>query len=203
MKTNNPAIEKIIHELYQIGAIKFGEFTLKNGSTSPIYIDLRQIISYPHLLRLVTEAMWHTIQAADFDIICGVPYTALPIATCMSLLNGLTMIMRRKEKKTYGTKQILEGKYKAGQTCLIIEDVITSGASVTETADDLEAVGLNINDVVVFIDREQGGKANLQKRHYTVHAAVTLTEILGTLMRSNQIDETERHIIQQYLHAAA
>jgi orotate phosphoribosyltransferase len=121
----------------------------------------------------------------------------------MSLLNGLTMIMRRKEKKTYGTKQILEGKYKAGQTCLIIEDVITSGASVTETADDLEAVGLNINDVVVFIDREQGGKANLQKRHYTVHAAVTLTEILGTLMRSNQIDETERHIIQQYLHAAA
>jgi orotate phosphoribosyltransferase len=184
--------------LYQIGAIQFGEFTLKSGQTSSIYINLRKIISYPAILRAVSDAMWKAVSGSKFDLVCGVPYTALPIATCLSLDHNLPMVMRRKEKKEYGTKQLIEGEFKAGQRCLIIEDVITTGGSIVETAVDLEAAGLVIQDLVVLIDREQGGRQNLEK-NYTVHSILTITEILDTLLNSSVVSETERGIIEKFI----
>src|SRR5690242_11859207 len=109
--------EELIFALYQIGALKLGDFTLKSGKSSKIYIDLRQIISHPNVLRAVADTIWQRIQHCKMDLICGVPYTALPIATCISLQHNIPMIMRRKEKKEYGAKQQIEGAFHAGQTC--------------------------------------------------------------------------------------
>lgn len=191
--------KSLIESLYKINAIKFGEFTLKSGKTSKIYMDLRQIVSHPAVLRSVAEAIWQQVSAVKFDMVCGVPYTALPIATCISLLQNIPMIMRRKEKKDYGTKQQIEGAYKPGQTCLIIEDVITSGMSILETTDELEAAGLVVNDVVVLINREQGGQENLEKRNYNVYSALTLKQILRELSTSNLLPEHERTIVNELL----
>ncbi len=191
---------QLIVELYNIGAVKFGEFKLKSGITSPIYLDLRQIISYPSILRTVSECLWELVCHSQFDLICGIPYTALPIATSISLQHNIPMIMRRKEKKSYGTQQQIEGAFKHGQTCLLIEDVITSGGSVSETADDLENNGLIVKEIAVLIDREQGGKKNLEARHYTVHAALTLTDILTSLLNSGILPKAEHTIVQQLLH---
>jgi len=176
--------EQLIFDLYRINAIKFGDFTLKSGKTSKIYIDLRQIISHPDVLRAVANTIWQQIKDCQFDLICGVPYTALPIATCISLEHNIPMIMRRKEKKDYGTKQQIEGAFQPGQTCLIIEDLITTGSSIIETADELEAVGLRVTDSAILIDREQGGRENLQQRNYQVHSAFTLQELLNTSANS-------------------
>src|SRR5436853_397774 len=107
----------LIFSLYQIGAIKFGDFTLKSGQKSKIYIDLRLIISYPDILRAVAEVIWQQVNGYPFELVCGVPYTALPIATCLSLQQNLPMVMRRKEKKEYGTAQHVEGNFKTGQKC--------------------------------------------------------------------------------------
>ena len=183
--------------LYQIGAIQFGEFLLKSGQTSTIYMNLRKIISYPQLLRDISAAMWQSVEVSQFDVVCGVPYTALPIATCMSLEHNVPMVMRRKEKKDYGTKQLIEGVFKPGQRCLIIEDVITTGGSIIETAVDLQEAGLIVNDLVVLIDREQGGRENLEK-NYQVHSILTLTEILQTLLASSVITDNERTIIEKF-----
>jgi uridine monophosphate synthetase len=188
----------IIASLYQIGAIQFGEFTLKSGVTSSIYLNLRKIISYPGLLHTIAEAMWEKTQACEFDLVCGVPYTALPIATCLSLEHNIPMIMRRKEKKNYGTKQSIEGVFKAGQRCLIIEDVVTTGGSIIETALDLEQAGLQINDLVALIDREQGGKENLNKK-YALHTLFSLSEMLHTLLESTFLEANERPLIEQLL----
>lgn len=190
--------QSLAQALYEIGAVQFGEFKLKSGKTSSIYINLRKIISYPKLMRDIANLMWEKVKDSNFELVCGVPYTALPIATCMSLDHDIPMVMRRKEKKDYGTKQMIEGVFQSGQNCLIIEDVITTGGSILETADDLKEVGLTVSDLIVLIDREQGGRQNLEK-HYTTHTILTITDILQTLLDSSVISTEEREIIEKFL----
>lgn len=185
----------LVSSLYQIGAIQFGEFTLKSGQTSSIYLNLRKIISHPSLLRTIAEAMWEVTRSCNYKLVCGVPYTALPIATCLSLDHNIPMIMRRKEKKEYGTKQLIEGEYQSGDSCLIIEDVITTGGSIMETTADLENAGLAITDVVALIDRQQGGRENLAKK-YNVHSILTLSEIFDILLASTLLNTTERQLVE-------
>lgn len=189
----------LILSLYKMGAIKFGRFTLKSGQLSPVYLNLREIISHPELLKAVAELLWEKIKGTSFDLICGVPYTALPIATCLSLEHKLPMLIRRKEQKAYGTKQKIEGLFKAGQNCLIIEDVVTSGSSILETAQDLEEVGLKVSHLAVLIDREQGGQENLAQKKYQMHAVLTLSEVLETLAHSELLTEAETTIVSRLL----
>lgn len=188
----------LIKTLYQIGVFQFGEFKLKSGQTSTIYLNLRKIISYPHVLREIANAMWTHIKDLEFDLICGVPYTALPIATCLALDHNIPMVMRRKEKKDYGTKQLIEGVFQDKQRCIIIEDVVTTGASILETTKDLEAAGLSVNHLIALIDREHGGRKTLQA-HYQVFAVLTMTDILTTLLSDSLVTPEEACLIQAHL----
>jgi len=185
----NTNIENLVLQLFEIGAVKFGSFELKSGIISPIYIDLRVIVSYPKVLGVVADLMWNKIADYDFDIICGVPYTALPMATAISLKYDKPMVMRRKEAKDYGTKKIIEGHFLAKQKCLIIEDLITSGMSIFETIEPLEREGLLVKDIVVLLNREQGGEENLESKGYHLTSVLSMTELLNILLEQNKIDE--------------
>ena len=190
----------IICQLFDIGSIKFGDFTLKSGVHSSYYIDLRMIISYPSLLEQISELMYQKIKNIEFDLLCGVPYTALPIATSISLNHNIPMVMKRKEKKTYGTKKIIEGVYKLGDKCIIVEDVITSGASIIETVLELNKVGIQVTDAIVLINREQDGIKNLQKYDINVHSCINVSDILNFRKKSyNQRAEISSNPISMKL----
>src|SRR4051812_24948567 len=97
------------------------------------------------------------------------------------------MIMRRKEIKTYGLKKSIEGVFNKGDNCLIIEDLVTSGLSVFETIEPLEHEGLTVSDIVVLIDREQGGKANITSKGKHLHSVLTITQIIEVLIQEKRI----------------
>ncbi|XP_044522665.1 uridine 5'-monophosphate synthase [Gracilinanus agilis] len=180
----------LVTALYEAQAFKFGNFLLKSGLSSPIYVDLRGIVSRPQLLTQVANILFETAQNAglSFNTVCGVPYTALPLATVICSTNQIPMLIRRKETKDYGTKRLIEGTINPGETCLIIEDVVTSGSSVWETVEVLQKEGLKVTDAIVLLDREQGGKAKLQERGIHLHSVCTLSKILEILEQQQKID---------------
>jgi uridine monophosphate synthetase len=182
-------IKAIILELFAIQAIQFGQFTLKSGIQSPIYIDMRIIISYPALLKRISKALWTLASRLSFERLCGVPYTALPIATALSLEHDIPMVMRRKEVKEYGTKKIIEGMFHRGDACLIIEDVVTSGSSIMETAAALEKEGIKVEDALVILNREQGGKEHLKEKGIFLHSLISIFDLLKVLFAEKKIPE--------------
>lgn len=187
-------------ECYKLGIIKFGRFTLKSEIESPFYVDLRPLASDPKILKKLANYLLEMLPLDNFDIICGVPYAALPMATAMSLESYIPLIIKRKEAKAYGTKKLIEGIYEKGQNCLLVEDVITSGKSLVETIEEVENEGIKVSDIVVVLDREQGGKEKLEEKGYKVHSLFNISEVVGILREVNYIDDEEVARIQDFVN---
>ncbi len=183
---------QLILDLFAKDMIKFGEFTLKSGKKSYIYADIRTSISYPNLFKQICNEYSKIMANIQYDMICGVPYSALAIASAIGYDKSIPMLLKRKEAKEYGTKKILEGAYKPGQNCLLIEDVITTGASLIETTSVLEQHGLKITDVCTLIDRNQGGREVLLEHGYKLHSIMTLTDIIEVLYTENKISAADK-----------
>ncbi|VEN58219.1 unnamed protein product [Callosobruchus maculatus] len=109
------------------------------------------------------------------------------------------MVMRRKEAKDYGTKKMIEGVFKTGDNCLIIEDVITSGSSILETVDDLTAEGIKCSEAVVLLNREQGGTEFLKQNGINVHSLLNLTDLMRYLQEEGCVDQKTVNKVSDYL----
>lgn len=186
-------------ECYKLGIIKFGRFTLKSGIESPFYVDLRPLASDPKILKNLANYLLEMLPLDNFDLICGVPYAALPMATAMSLESYIPLIIKRKEAKSYGTKKLIEGIYQKGQNCLLVEDVITSGKSLVETLAEVEQEDLKVSDIVVVLDREQGGKQLLENKGYRVHTLFNISEVCDILQETGELSDEEVKRIQDFL----
>jgi uridine monophosphate synthetase len=188
--------------LLNAGCIKFGEFTLKSGLKSPIYIDLRQIITYPKLLRQIGEAYLPLIRELKFDRIAGLPYAAIPIATAVSLAGNYPMIYPRKEVKAYGTKAEIEGEFHAGETALIIDDLATTGGSKFEAIEKLTGAGLLVKDVVVLVDRQSGAKESLEQAGFQLHAVLTISEMLDHWEKTGRVEKERIAATREFLKSS-
>ena len=142
----------MIDELIKANCIKIGNFKLKNGEVSKYYYDMKNLISHPKLLKKVGDTIYNMLD--DFDIICGIPYGALPIATYISIQYNKPMIYIRDKVKNYGTEKLIEGEYKKEDRCVIIDDVITTGNSLEAEILKLQKE-VTIVDIAVVFNRQQ------------------------------------------------
>jgi len=196
-------MDELAVKLFNIQAVKFGSFTLKSGLVSPIYFDLRVVISYPEILEEIANLLWEKSNKASAEAICGVPYTALPMATLISVKNRIPMLLRRKEAKDYGTKKLIEGDFKNGQSCLIIEDVVTSGTSILETAQELRKIGLKVTDAVVLLNRMQGGKENLANYGIDLSSVFQIDEFLLSLAKQGFITQSVVEQVAEFIKGSS
>ncbi len=192
-------VEQLALALHEAGCVQFGQFKLKSGLLSPIYVDLRLLVSHPPLLRQVGDVLAERARAFQFDVLAAIPYAALPIGVAVSLALNKPLVYPRKEVKDYGTERSVEGAYQAGQMALLIDDLITKGQSKMEALAPLEAAGLSVHDILVLIDREQGGVEVLDAQGYAVHAVLTLNQILDTLVEAGKLDGARRNEVQAWL----
>jgi uridine monophosphate synthetase len=196
---DNHELAVLADGLLSAGCIKFGEFTLKSGLLSPIYIDLRQIITYPELLEQVGAAYLPVLQGLKFDRLAGLPYAAIPIATAIALQGRYPMIYPRKEVKTYGTKAEIEGEYQAGETAVVIDDLATTGGSKFEAIEKLTGAGLMVKDVVVLIDRQSGAKESLAEAGYNLHTVLTITQLLDYWESTGKVEKDKIESTREFL----
>ncbi|XP_034113456.1 uridine 5'-monophosphate synthase [Drosophila albomicans] len=200
---NTDQIKELALKLFEINAFKFGDFKMKVGINSPVYFDLRVIVSYPDVMQTVSDLLVAHIKELQLNAkhVCGVPYTALPLATIVSVQQSTPMLVRRKEAKAYGTKKLIEGIYQAGDTCLIVEDVVTSGSSVLDTVRDLQSEGIVVTDAIVVVDREQGGAGNIAKHGVRMHSLFTLSFLLNTLHEAGRVEKATVDAVAKYIAA--
>ncbi|MFC1466103.1 MAG: orotate phosphoribosyltransferase [Candidatus Brachytrichaceae bacterium NZ_4S206] len=201
--TDHPSL---INALFDIGCVKFGQFKLKSGLTSPIYIDLRLLVSHPPVLKRVAQAMagmisQFSILNLQFDRLAAIPYAGLPIGVAVALETGKPLIYPRREAKDYGTGRLIEGEYHPGETALLVDDLITRGTAKLEALQPLREAGLIVNDVVVVIDREQGGREELAQHSIRLHAVFTLSAMLDALVQSGRLDARRRDEVLAWLRS--
>jgi uridine monophosphate synthetase len=192
--------EKLMLSLFEISAIKFGSFKLKSGMISPVYIDLRVLVSYPKVLKQVAKAYLSVLEKLKFDRMAAVPYTAIPIVAAVSFYNNKPWLYTRKEVKNYGTKKPFEGEYKVGERVVLVDDMITTGASKIEAIKPLTNAGLIIKDIVVLFDREQGGKEFLEEKGFRLYPVLTLKEWLDLLVKKKKISKEKYEEVISFIN---
>jgi uridine monophosphate synthetase len=190
-------------DLYGIGALKFGEFTFKSGIVSPMYVDLRLFISYPKVMKKVAKLYAEQLKPLQYDRLAGVAYAALPIAGSVSLELEKPWVFMRKEalKKAYGLEKSLEGEYNKGETVVMIEDLVTKATSILEAIPPIEAHGLIIKDAVVLLDYGKGGGEALKAKGYTLHAFMTMRELVDIMKAESKIDTAKHEQCLKFLES--
>lgn len=187
----------LAEELWKLDAIEFGDFTLGRTTVhSPIYINLRRLISNPKALarcaRIIREELETLLSMRNphvhpFTLVAGVPFGGLHIATAFSLNVSTPMIYIHPPATDKA--DVIEGAYVRGQTCLVIDDLITGGGSILQTAATLSAAGLIVRDAVTLVDRQEGGRDALRAAGINLISILTLEQIANYLMAAGHIQE--------------
>lgn len=201
----------LAEELWKLKAIEFGDFTLgRTAVHSPVYLNLRRLISSPKALarcaRIIREELETLMSMRNphvqpFSLVAGVPFGGLHVATAFSLNVSTPMIYIHPPATSKA--EVIEGIYIRGQTCLVIDDLITGGGSILQTAATLSEAGLVVRDAVTLVDRQEGGRDALKAAGINLVSILTLEQIVTYLMSAGHIDEEWYRKSMAYIESRA
>src|SRR3989338_6544712 len=191
--------EKIAKALSDANVVKFGKFALASGLISTIYVDLRILPSYPDSMAAVTEELVKVVKKLKPDVVAGAETAGIPLATAISLKTKLPMIYVRKKPKSYGTQEMIEGILKKGQKVVLVDDMATNAFSKLIFVDGIKQAGGVVNDVLIVLDREQGGAEAIAKENVKLHSLITLKDLLQYMKNNNLVDDDKYDGIFDYL----
>lgn len=192
-------------ELLAVGAIRFGRFRLKlheknpDAPLSPIYIDLRRLRSFPDIMDAAVEVYRELANGLKFDCYADIPTAATPIVAVLSHETRIPMISPRLGEKEHGTRSPIDGAVTVGEVALLIDDLVTRAESKLEAIAILEENGVKVHDLLVLVDREQGGVQELKTRGYSCRAAFRLTELLDFYKERDKINDEQYERTITYL----
>jgi len=190
--------------LIRSGALKFGRFKLKSGVVSPYYIDLSWLLSSPEdfgkIVNLVSEEIKHLTFKRRIDKLASIELKGALLLPAVACKLKMPCIIVRKESKSYGVRgRIAGGVVEDGDRFIFFDDVITSGGSKIEGIRPIEEAGGRIEAILVVVDREQGGKEELEQRGYHLVSVTTISEVISSLLKSEKIPHSQAEEILQYV----
>ena len=170
--------KQLVEMLKETGAVKFGDFTLSSGRKSKYYVDKYVFETNPLCLEAIGERIARLIPPGTQKL-AGIEIGSIPLAAIASVKSGMPFVIVRKEKKGYGTNKLIEGVYEKGEKVFVVEDVVTTAKGALGAVHTLKDAGLLVDHMVCVVDREEGGRENLEKEGLTVTSLVRSSELLG------------------------
>jgi orotate phosphoribosyltransferase len=200
--------DQVANALYLSGCLKFGSFKIKSGEISPYYIDMARLLSAPKQLCAVADAAADAIDKImvtdKLDKLASIELKGALIVPSIACRVDLPCIIVRKEEKAYGvTGRIAGADLAKGDNILFFDDVISEGLSKIEGIKPLQELGATVKHMLVVVNREQGGKENLEKLGYQIHALAKISEIVASLQRSKHISAEQAEAVLNYVKAFA
>jgi len=197
-------VSRVAGALYRSGCLKFGSFRIKSGALSPYYIDLACLLSSPKELCDIAEIAaekTRKIMVSDrIDKLASIELKGALILPSIACKVNLPCVVVRKEEKAYGvTGRIAGAEVVKGEHILFFDDVVSEGLSKLEGIKPLEELGAHVKHLMVVVDREQGGRENLEKLGYKVHALAKISELADCLLQSSCISEEQAHALLDYI----
>jgi orotate phosphoribosyltransferase len=197
-------ISQIALALHRSGCLKFGNFKIKSGASSPYYVDLAYLLSSPKELHRIAEKAAKEIGkitiSSEVDKLASIELKGALILPSIAYLVDLPSIVVRKEDKLYGvTGRIVGAQIVKGDNILFFDDVISEGLSKLEGIKPLEQLGAVVEHLMVVVDREQGGIQSLESLGYKIHALAKISELVKSLLVSRHISKEQAQIVLDYI----
>ena len=175
--------QALIDALRAADAVRFGEFELSHGGTSDYYVDKYLFETDPRCLELIAEAFADSLATGDGQAaeptLGGVALGGVPLAAATSVAAGVPYVIARKQRKEYGTGNLIEGSLNAGDDVVVVEDIVTTGTSLVDAVEALRDAGATVDRALVVVDREEGGRETVEKAGVEMTALVTASELLA------------------------
>ena len=174
-----------LQALLQERALQFGEFTLASGQKASFYLDCRQVTLDSQGALWIAESMLERLEKDWPDAVGGMAIGADPITAALLTVAAqrnrpLKGFIVRKEAKQHGMARQVEGPVTAGDRCVIVEDVVTTGGSSLRAIEHARAFGLEVLGVLAIVDRQAGGRETFEREGLAFEALFTIDELLGS-----------------------